>query len=51
MRLELSREELSLLRHCVEFNSTGKHGSEWAKQCDKMEAKLLRALTTEKEVA
>ena len=45
MRLELSREELSLLHHCVWSNTTGKHGSEWAKQCDKMEAKLLRALT------
>ena len=51
MKLELSSEELSLLRHCVEFNTTGKHGSEWAKRCDLMKAKLSRALTTLKEVA
>ena len=48
MELELSREELSLLRHCVEFNTTGKHGSEWAKRCDLMKAKLSRALANEK---
>lgn len=49
MKLELSREELLLLLHTVKFNTTDTHGSDWSKRCDKMEAKLSRAVTFEKE--
>ena len=44
MKIELTREELLLLRHCVEFNTTGNRQGNFPHAVERMLKKLNREL-------
>ena len=48
MKLELSRDELLLLRHALEFNTTGTWGSNYAQRVERLLARITATIEPHK---
>jgi hypothetical protein len=48
MKLELTRDELLLLRHALEFNTTGTHGSNFAQRVERLLARITATIEPHK---